>query len=338
MYMRHAQQKRISLLRYRHFSQDERNELAILLKKGYSLRAIAGVLGRNPSSVSREIRFRCVSGVYDPRKASHKAYVKRLYSKYQGMKVRENKEIEEFVRTHMAPPFCWSPEKIAGRLKLETKGRLSVKADTIYKYLYSSYGASLSKFLRYRHEHRRRRNGNAGGRIFIPERISIDERPSIINQRLRLGDWEGDTMGKPRSASPETLVVARERLSRKLRAVKVARLGKTIEGFLALLTRDVVCSLTLDNGVENVRYQELAIPTYFCHPYSSWEKGSVEQGIGLIRRYIPKRADLKNYSQEYIDAIVQRINDTPMKCLAYQTPNEVFEEQSRLSTKPTCCT
>lgn len=336
--MKYAQQKRTSLLRYKHFSQDERNELAILLKKGYSLRAIAGVLGRNPSSVSREIRFRCVRGVYDSYKAHAKAYVKRLYSKYQGMKVREHGEIEQYVRTHAAPPFCWSPEKIAGRLQLETGGKLSVKTDTIYKYLCSSYGVSLTKFLKYRHERRRRRNGSVRVKILIPERILIDERPPIINQRLRFGDWEGDTMGKPRSASPETLVVARERLSRKLRAVKVSRLGKTIEGFVSLLARDGPRSLTLDNGVENVRYQELAVPTYFCHPYSSWEKGSVEQGIGLIRRYIPKRADLKNYSQEYIDGIVQRINDTPMKCLAYRTPNEVFEEQSRLSAKPTCCT
>ncbi|MBI4121370.1 MAG: IS30 family transposase [Candidatus Ryanbacteria bacterium] len=336
--MRYTQQRRQVLLRYRHFSQDERSELAILLKKGYSVRAVAGVLERSPSSVSREIHRGSVLGLYNPHKAHTKASVKRLYSKYQGMKVRENPEIELYVRIHVAPPFVWSPEKIAGRLKRDTKRRLSVKTDTIYKYLYSSYGAGLTRFLRYRHEHKRRRKGKKKLKTIIPERISIDERPVVINERLRFGDWEGDTMGRSRRVSSQTLVVTRERLSRKLKAVKVPRLRDTVDGFEVLLAHVPALSLTLDNGVENARHRELVLPRFFCHPYSSWEKGSVEQAIGLIRRYIPKKADLSLYSQDEIDVIIERINNFPMRCLEWQTPNEVFEEQVRLFANSNCCT
>lgn len=135
-------------------------------------------------------------------------------------------------------------------------------------------------------------------------------------------------MGRPRQASQQTLVVVRERKSRKLFAVKVPRLKYAMDGFKRLLSpyRDILASLTLDNGVENVRHQELGIATYFCHPYSSWEKGSVEQGIGLIRDYIPKRADLKDYTGTDIAVIIETINNKPMKCLDWLTPNEVFEE------------
>jgi len=93
-------------------------------------------------------------------------------------------------------------------------------------------------------------------------------------------------------------------------------------------------SLTLDNGLENARYQELGIPTYFCHPYHSWEKGSVENAFSLIREYIPKKKNLANYSQEEIDAIVDTINNTPWKCLSFRTPKEVFEEQYLSKFKP----
>ena len=118
----------------------------------------------------------------------------------------------------------------------------------------------------------------------------------------------------------------RERLSRKLFSIKVKRLKYTIEGFKKIIQPLSVASITFDNGVENIRYQELGIPSYFCNPYHSWEKGSVEQGIGLIREYIPKKADLKDFSQEKIDAILERINNTPMKCLKYKTPNEIYSQ------------
>lgn len=321
-------------MRYQHIGKTERLELAVLLKKGYSLRSIAEAMGRSPSSVSREIAKRSVKGRYDPEKAHHKAYVKRKYSKYQGMKIREHPALERFVRRKLER--SWSPDRIAGRWERLHPRSITITAKGIYKYVGSSFGAGLKPCLpRKGRKPRRIRQAHPA---IIQNRVFIDERPEVINQRERFGDFEGDTMGRAKSASSETLVVARERMSRYLLATKVPRLRYAIEGFHALLCPLPASSVTLDNGVENARYEELGVETYFCHPYSSWEKGSVEQGIGLIRRSIPKRADLARYSPERIRAIVKAINDTPMRCLDYRTPKEVFEEQLALTTLPTCCT
>lgn len=316
---------------YIHFSRTERHELSILRGKGYSLRDIARALGKNPSSVSRELKRNTVHGEYSARKAEHKAYVRRKYAKYQGMKVRGNPEIEQYIWEKMQPPFSWSPEQIAGRIRREKRIVLSYNA--IYKYLYRHrYGNYLCRYLKYKRYRSKKRKQIKSVRALIPHRIWIDDRPEIINERIEFGHFEGDTMGRPRHASSQTLVVIRERMSRKLFARKVPRLKYAIDGFENLLRpfKDIVGSMTLDNGVENVRHEELGISTFFCHPYSSWEKGSVEQGIGLLREYIPKKADLKDWSNEVIALIMNRINTTPMKCLDWLTPNEVFEGQLKI--------
>ena len=133
-------------------------------------------------------------------------------------------------------------------------------------------------------------------------------------------------MGRPRSASSETLVVLQDRKSRFILGKKVSALKYSVEGFKDLLDSIPKAeSLTLDNGVENARYQELNTPTYFCHPYSPYEKGSIENSMSLIKRdYIPKKSDLKNFSQKQIYAIIDELNDRPRKCLNFKTPKEIF--------------
>ena len=315
---------------YKHFSKVERLELSILLKKGYSRRAIAKAMGRSHSSVVRELKRNKVKGRYDPSKAHHKAYVKRRESKYIGMKVRGDSVIEHYIWEKMSAEG-WSPECIAGRIYRD-KG-IKISYPSIYKYLYrNSYGNYLCKFLKYKRYGKKRRKNKKSVREMIPHRVWIDVRPEEANSRAEFGHFEADTMGKPKYASPQTLVVVRERKSRKLFAVKVPRLKYTMEGFKKLLSpyQDILESVTFDNGVENVRYEELDLPAYFCHPYSSWEKGGVENGIGIIREYIPKKADLKDYSDDEIIAILDKINNMPMKCLDWLTPNEVFEKELSL--------
>ena len=170
-------------------------------------------------------------------------------------------------------------------------------------------------------------------REMIKNRVFIDQRPLIINQRKYLGDFEGDTMGKPKGMK-ETIVVLSGRKSRWLLVKKVSQLKYAMDGLKELIKSVPVKSITLDNGVENVRHQELGIPTYFCHPYSPWEKGTVENSIKRLRRYIPKRANPANYSQKKINAIVAKMNNTPRKCLGFKTPNEVFNEQHLEKSKP----
>lgn len=316
---------------YTHFKQNERDEIAILLKKDYSLRDIGYALGRSPSSVSREIKFNSVNGVYDPRKAKHKARVRRKKSKYQCMKIREHPWLEEYVENKMKT--YWTPEQIAGRLKQE-RGETIISAKSIYEYLYSIHGQHLCQYLTYKQYQKRkgqtRKRGWAGGTI--KNRVFIDDRPEIVNERIRFGDFEADTLGAIKT-DKETLTGMAERLSRFILLRKVARLKYAVDGFNKSLSpyQKIIQSVTLDNGVENHRHEELKTKTYFCHPYHSWEKGTVENLFGRLRRFIPKKSSLKNYSPKKISVIMDIMNNTPRKCLNFRTPAEVFNEQLNLS-------
>lgn len=312
---------------YKHFSKTERQELSILLKKGYSLRDIAGVLGRDPSSVSREIRRNSVNEEYIPEKAHHKAYVKRKYSKYQGMKIREWPCLEQYIAEKLRA--SWTPEEIAGRLEQE-HGKEVVSFKAIYKWLYSPYGQQWCRYLPSRRYRAKRRKGKKQQKQTIPNRVSIEQRPRIIAIRRRCGDFEGDTLGVPRT-STATLVGLADRKSRYFLLKKIARLRYAMDGFKELSSLFSVYSCTFDNGVENARHEQLGVATYFCHPYSSWEKGTVENSFQRLRRFIPKKARIDDYTQTEIAAICETMNNTPRKCLGYRTPKEVFlQEQGRI--------
>lgn len=318
-------------MRYIHFSKNERLELSILRKKGYSLRAIALALKRSPSSVSREVNNNGSRREYNPQYAQQYSRVRRQNAKYQGMKVRAHPELEQYIIEKMR---CgWSPDVIAGTWS-PSRGAVTITAKGIYKYLYSSHGQYLCRYLASRQYGRRKRKGKIGKKTLIPKRIGIEQRPQIIADRGRFGDFEGDTLGVPKYTRA-TIAAVVERKSRYILAQKIPRLKYAMDGFQNLLALLPIRSLTLDNGVENVKYQKLDIPTYFCHPYSSWEKGQIENVFGMIRRYIPKKASLANYSPEDISAIVNHINSIPRKILNYRSPKEVFEEQF---LKRRCCT
>lgn len=251
------------------------------------------------------------------------------------MKIRKCRFLENYL--HEKIKLGWSPERIAGRLQLETGTSITFKS--IYKYICNNpFGYGLRIYLKYQGKPKRDEKNSQWGET-IKNRVFVDQRPEIINQKLRYGDFEADTMGRNKEASSQTLVVARERKSRFLLAKKVSRLKYSMEGLKEILSSLPVKSITLDNGRENARYHKLGIKSYFCHPYSSWQKGSVENGIGLIREYIPKKSDLADYSETHISAIIDRINNIPMKCLKYHTPKEVFYGRylSKFN-KERCCT
>ncbi len=322
---------------YKHINFSNRLEISILLKKGYSHRDIAGALRKNHSSVSREIKNNSVNGIYDPVKANAKSKVKRSKSKYQCMKIVEYSELADYIEINLRDNH-WTPEEIAGRWNSENNSNkngkiIIISAPTIYKYLYSNRGQYLCKHLcSKRYTKRRRKEGKKQKRQLIPNRTSIEERPWKINKRIEFGHWEGDTLGKIRADS-ETVVGLTERISRFILIDKVPRLKYSIDGFKMLLNphHDIFKSLTLDNGVENVRYEELNVDTYFCHPYSSWEKGAIENCFQRLRRFIPKKASLKDYTREQIISFAEVMNNTPRKCLNWKTPREVFEEQCVLN-------
>lgn len=319
---------------YSHFKGVERKELSALLKKGYSRSFCAKALGKNASSVSREInRNSRRKGTYDPAVAGHKAYVKRSRSKHKGMKIRNHPWLETYIIEKLQR--AWTPEQIASRLRYENENETVITHKIIYQWLYSSFGQAYCKYLPSHRHYRRKRTGPKSAREIIKDRVFIDRRPEIVNSRREFGHCEGDTLGAPKS-SRERIAATSERMSRKLFAVKVRRLKYSMDGFKKLLNpyQKVFRSWTLDNGIENTRYKETKLPTYFCHPYSSWEKGSLENSLGRLRRFIPKKARMEAFSQQEINYFLRLMNNTPRKCLGWRTPNEVFKEQlSKLKIK-----
>ena len=311
---------------YQHFKQVERLELSALLKKGYSQSFCAKALKRSPSSVSREIKDNSTKGQYDPVKAQTKAQVKRFESKCHGMKIRATKGLEEYIIEKLK--LTWTPEQIANRLKSENGNQTVVTHKIIYEYLYSAFGQGYCKYLP-SHRYRRKKHGpSRHDHESIKDRVFIDQRPEIINQRTEFGHTEGDVLGAPQS-SIERIATIQERMSRKLFACKVQRLKYAMDGFKNLLNpySEIFLSWTLDNGVENARYKEANLTTYFCRPYRFWEKGSLENALGRLRRFIPKKARIESFTQEQIDQILSLMNNTPRKCLNWRTSNEVFNEQ-----------
>ena len=298
-------------------------ELSILWKRGYSQKDIAVTLGVSPSSISRELRRNSSQkGIYNFRNAQHKAYVRRKYSKFEGMKIRNVEGLEGYIKEKLLSD--WTPEQISGRLKQES-GETVISFKSIYKWVYTVWGQQFADCMPSKRKKPKRRKKKKQKFELIKGRIFIEKRPEIINKRSRLGDFEGDTLGKPRNTSG-VLTGIIDRKSRYFFARKVKSLKDSMQdGFKKILPAKAK-SITLDNGVENIHYKILETDTYFCRPYSSWQKGAIENTFQRLRRFIPKKADLKNYSQENIDLIVKRMNNTPRKCLGFKTPAEVFKD------------
>jgi len=300
-------------------------ELSILLQKNYSYRDIGKSLKKNASAISREISENSTNGIYDPIKAEYKARLKRRMSKYQGMKIADNPDLE--IKVAIGLMAGWSPEEVAGRIAYLHNGKAVISAKSIYKFCYSVRGQYLCQYLPHKRCHPRKRGVAKLAKTLIPNRISIDLRPLVVAEQKRFGDFEGDTLGRPKHEN-ETLVGAVERKSLFFIGRKVARLKYSMDGLKNVLNphQKIVKSMTLDNGVENARHEELKVKTYFCHPYSSWEKPIIENTFGRLRRFIPKKTSLTNYTDEQISAIIEMMNDTPRKKLGYRTPREVFNE------------
>lgn len=313
----------------------ERLEIAILMKRGYSDAEIAQVLGRHRSSIYRERIRNTVCGKYNPRKAQHKAYVRRKYAKYQGMRIVEDMKLREYIETKLLVDD-WSPEQIAGRLASEA-GLRKVSAPAIYKYIRSPYGRRLEyeldlvkkKRLATKKKHQRKVTA-------LEDRIFIDERPEAVDDRLQFGHWEGDFIVSGKQYGNTSLLVLHERVSRYTLIAKVeARTVAEVENILTESLKFIgnFESLTLDNDIAFQKHNELSqliqAPIFFCRPYHSWEKGGVENANRLIRRYVPKGCDIARFSQRDIWDIQHKINNLPRKVLDFKTAKEVYLEHQK---------
>ncbi len=317
--------------KYSHITKTERLEIAVLMRRKYRLREVAQVLKRSPGTLSEEIKNNSTHGHYDPEKAHHKAYVRRKYSKYQGMKIISNPVLRKYVEKHLKED--WSPEEISGRIKEIDKHLPYPSFRVIYKFIKSVYGRSLETYLRYRGKNKKRKSDISS--LKIEERMFIDQRPKIVENKRRFGDWEGDFIVSGRNGKG-ILVVLHERKARYALIKKL--IHPTIElvhQFIFEMTGGyIVNTLTLDNDIIFRKHKELSkllgVPIYFCHPYHSWEKGGVENTNKLIRQYIKKGSDISQYSDEYIQMVQDKLNDRPRKCLRFKTPLEVMNQNNQM--------
>ncbi|MBI3443283.1 IS30 family transposase [Candidatus Woesebacteria bacterium] len=325
-------------MKHKKIQDFERDKIAIWKSEGTSNKKIAKRLGRDTSTIGREIKRNSFKGEYYVAIHAQNTFSKR--KSFAGKRPPlKNQEVFRWTITRLIRG--WSPEQIAGRMKLVFKNnpRMRIAHETIYSFIYSDR-FRYRKFWEYLPWGRKKRKHKGGRKVHrgsIPNRVSIHLRPEAIDKKLEFGHFEGDTVeGKGHIDGVHTEV---ERVSRKFFAKFVSRIDseeaiKAQKEMFSSLPKSARKSTTLDNGRENhnhARLRNLGMETYFADPYSSWQRGSNEYHNGLFRRYFPKGTDFKTISQEEIDECVEEINSRPRKCLGYFTPNEVF--LSRLNSK-----
>jgi len=312
----------------------ERLELSILLEKGYGVRDIARALKRSPGTISEEIKRNSSGGVYDPHKAQQKVYLRRSNAKKDWKKIEKDGRLRNYITDKLKEG--WNPDEISGRMKHEKQPFYASKT-AIYEWLRSSRGAYYCKYLYSKRYYVKRRVGKKEQRVMIPNRVAIQERTAGAYNRSRYGHWETDAVvsGKRGSGS---LSVSKERKSRLVKIKKCESMSST-EHILAhkeVAETHRMLSVAFDNGIENKHHEQLnarGVRTYFCDPYSSWQKGAVENANKLIRRYVPKGANISRLSVEYVQKVEDRLNNKPRKILGYRTSLEIAADAGIILSK-----
>ena len=321
---------------YRQLNGYDRARLEALLNQGMTQYAIAQKLGFNRSTISREVGNR--GALLNGYKAewAQKDYQENKKKCGTRSLIQNNEELFAYVVEKIK--IGWSPEVISGRLKKEIREgkrdpHMYVNHESIYQFVFdSAFGKreALKQYLRRGKRRRSKRDGRKTQREIIPNRLSIEERPIEIETRKEVGHWEGDTIMYGKLKGLNSLV---ERKTRYLVLTKLA--GKTpaeTKGVVVQrLSKHMCSSLTLDNGIENRNHEaiteQLNVPVYFCHPYSSWEKGTNENTNGIVRRYLPKKMSIDTVNQNEVDDIAREINNRPRKVLEYASPQEELTEE-----------
>lgn len=315
--------------RYNQFTLEERCEIARLQKSGYSIRQVAATLDRSPSSVAREMkRNRSQNGDYRPAYADQQCRARR----WSGSKLERNSVLREKVLDRLARG--WSPEQVAGQLARDA-GKKVICYETIYRFIYAQL--ARTKDYSWRHylplaKSKRGWRGRKGGSaaLFMAHRRPLSERPPDADERKTPGHWEADLMLF--KTYGQAVLTLHERRSRLLIAIRppgkaAEPIAKAMSDILAPLPPQWRQTVTFDNGTEFAKHYELHkldIQTFFCDTYAPWQKGGIENAIGRMRRNLPRKTDLVKLTEERFTEIVRAYNNTPRKCLNYQTPAEVF--------------
>ena len=324
---------------YSQLSLVERDQLAVLRAQRLSLSAIAKRLGRNKSTISRELRRNraLIYNAYGGGSAHRRAQQRKHRA---GRRPRlKHPTIRSYVKRKLKAG--WSPEQIAGRLPNRYPG-WHISYEAIYQYIYvleTRRTENLIPFLARAHKRRQIKGHRHTHREpHIPERISIRQRPAVVETRCQLGHWESDSVIARNSQAALNVTVERKTLLTKITKLPrcTARATRSaINRRLSHHPQAVRRTITYDNGKENVDHQHvnkvLGTRSFFCEPYHSWEKGTVENTIGLIRRVFPKKTKFDAISTARIKRLERKLNNRPRKSLNYQTPSEAFKASVALA-------
>ena len=320
---------------YKQLTSGQRYQIYGLKQAGLKQREIAEKVGVDKSTISREFRRNKGLRGWRPKQAQT-LRDERKQACFNGRQFSADEwaEVGRLIRADL------SPEQAADRLAFE--GRLRISHEAIYQHVYADKreGGDMHLHLRGQKPYRKRYASGQERRGMLKNRVSIEERPEIVDQKSRIGDWEGDTViGKNHKGG---LVTLAERKSRYVLAGHIR--SKHADGVTAVITRllsphkDICHTLTLDNGKEFAGHEsiaaELQASVYFAHPYSSWERGLNENCNGLIRQYFPKGTDLTDVTDEQIQRAVERLNHRPRKVLGGRSPHEVLFGVELRYTKP----
>jgi IS30 family transposase len=318
--------KKVAAMKYRQLAQEERYLIAVYLRLGLSLSAIARELGRHPSTVSREVRRNRTryDGAYRPEKAQKYARGRlRRCRRKRRFTVEDLALVESYLKEK------WSPDQIATTLK--QTGQLSMSHESIYKHIRRDKlaGGKLFKHTRLMPKYGRKRYRSVDFRGILPGKRHISERPKEADDRSCIGHWEGDTVVGPGKHCLLTLV---ERMTGYGIIEKLA--ARTKAEATAAATRAIARhgkkfkTITFDNGTEFHDYalleQRFPIECYFATPYHSWERGCNENFNGLVRQYLPKGMCLKKVTQAHCDYIAKALNTRPRKRHGYRTPEALY--------------
>jgi IS30 family transposase len=291
------------------------------------------MLGKHHTTISREVArngiIRYQKQLYNPVIAHEKAMDR--CRKLKGSKILTNSQLQRYIESLLK--HTWSPDAIAGYLRTH-RAKWYVSHETIYKFIYR-YNRAWIQYLARHHRRRQWRGGKYTNRkkVIIPGRVFIDKRPKEVAARKTFGHFEADTIISRESKASILVLLERRSRSVKLRKLNQKTAQCVSQGIQRILGyyKDIVKTITYDNGTENAYHKttnkNLHCKSYFCNPYHSWERGSVENVIGLVRRFLPKKTDFSKISQKRLHAIEKIINKRPRKLLHYRTPDELFQNE-----------
>ena len=324
---------------YHHLTPDERYVIAHLRVAELSLREIGRRIGRHHTTVGRELKRNGPPGAawpywYD----AGQSRCDQRRSKPRSYRRQSHRPLVDSVEQKLR--LDWSPEQIAAKLARDHPGdaAMRVSIETIYRWVYldARMGGALYQHLRRKRKWRRRQKRYGSGRRFLADRVGIEARPQVVDERARFGDWEGDTLAGKRNRSHLATHVERKSrylLAGKLEDRKAGTFAARSVALLKTVPEDLRHTVTLDNGSECAKFPVIEAGTgmavYFADPYAAWQRGTNENTNGLLRQYFPKGTDFRRVTDTTLQAAVDRLNHRPRKCLSFQTPHEVFAKATR---------